>query len=139
MGAWSHESFGNDDACDWVLQLEQSNDFDLVESTLDELLSVGGEYLEAPEASVAIAAAEVVARAQGNFGIENGISKDVDAWVERVKINPSAALIDKACRALDRILTEPSELMELWEESEDSEAWQHQVKELRARVKGQAS
>lgn len=134
MGAWSHESFGNDDACDWAAQLEEHKDFGLVESTLDALLSVGDEYLEAPEASEAIAAAEVVARSQGNFGAQNDASENIDVWVARVKLRPSAALIDKARRALDRILTEPSELLELWEESEESEAWQDAVSELKTRV-----
>jgi hypothetical protein len=135
MGAWSHESFGNDDACDWVAQLEEHDNFCFVESTLDVLLKVGGEYLEAPEASEAIAAAEVVARSQGNFGSKNDNSQNVNAWVERVNLRPPPALIDKTCRALDRILTEPSELMELWGESEESEAWQSEVKGLRARVR----
>ena len=134
MGAWSHDAFGNDDACDWVSQLEEHNDLGFVESTLDALLSVGDAYLEAPEASEAIAAAEVVARSQGYFGTKDETSKDVDAWVARVNLKPPRALIDKTCRALDRILTEPSELMELWEESDESGAWQYGVKELRARV-----
>lgn len=134
MGTWSYESFGNDDACDWAAQLVEQNDLSFVESTLDALLAVGDEYLEAPEASEAIAAAEVVARLRGNFGDEDASSKDVNAWVKGVKLQPSSVLLDKACRALDRILTEPSELMELWEESENSGAWYAAVKELKARV-----
>jgi hypothetical protein len=31
MGAWSHESFGNDDACDWAAQLDASGDIGFVE------------------------------------------------------------------------------------------------------------
>ncbi|MFL6673089.1 MAG: DUF4259 domain-containing protein [Massilia sp.] len=134
MGTWSHESFGNDDACDWVAQLEECTDLSFVESTLDALLAVGDEYLEAPEACEAIAAAEVVARLQGNFETHDANSKEVDAWVERVKLQPSSILIGKAHRALDRILTEPSELMELWEESEESGAWQAAIKDLKVRI-----
>jgi len=98
MGAWSHESFGNDDACDWVAQLEECNDLSFVESTLDALLAVGDDYLEAPEASQAIAAAEVVARLRGNLGTQDAYSKDVDAWVGRVRLKPSPLLIGKAHR-----------------------------------------
>ena len=43
-------------------------------------------------------------------------------------------MIDKARRALDRILTEPSELRELWEEAEPSRKWQAAVEKLKARV-----
>lgn len=136
MGAWSHESFGNDDACDWAGQLAQEDDFSLIESTLDTVLSTGDDYLEAPEACEAIAAAEVLARAQGNFGLRDAYSEDVDAWVERVNEKPSAALIAKACQVLDRILTDPSELMELWNESEDGEPWRTTVIALKTRVSG---
>ena len=48
MGAWSHEAFGNDDAGDWIAQLEERKDLGLVESTLDAVLAVGDDYLEAP-------------------------------------------------------------------------------------------
>lgn len=37
--------------------------------------------------------------------------------------------------ALDRILTEPSELLELWEES-DGEEWKAGVRQLRAVLAG---
>jgi hypothetical protein len=134
MGAWSHESFGNDDACDWLAQLEEQDDFSVVESAFDAVIDAGADYLEAPEACEAIAAAEVVARAQGNVGTQDDISQDIDAWLQRVKVKPSATVIAKARRALDRIQTEPSELMELWEESDDADAWRAAVKALAARV-----
>ena len=134
MGAWSHESFGNDDACDWVAQLEQQDDFSFVEYALDAVINAGSDYLEAPEACAAIAAAEVVARAQGNAGTQDKTSRDVDAWLRRVKVKPAATLIGKARQALDRIQTEPSELMELWDESDDLDAWRAALKALTVRV-----
>ena len=134
MGAWSYESFGNDDACDWVAQLEEQDDFSFVESALDAVINTGSDYLEAPEACAAIAAAEVVARSQGNVGTQDEISWNVDAWLQRVKVKPSASLIGKARQALDRIQTEPSELMELWDESDDWDAWRAALKALMARV-----
>ena len=62
MGAWSHESFGNDDACDWAAALAESDGLELIASTLDAVVANGDKYLETPEASRAIAAAEAVAR-----------------------------------------------------------------------------
>jgi len=73
MGAWSHESFRNDDACGWAAQLDEYDDLSLVEA--------------------------------------------------------------KARRALDRVLAGPSELMELWDESGESEAWQTAVRELKGRIR----
>jgi len=65
MGAWSHESFGNDDACDWGHELAETNDLSVIESALDSVLAIGDDYLELSEASNGIAAAESkIARAQ---------------------------------------------------------------------------
>ncbi|MGO4477200.1 DUF4259 domain-containing protein [Massilia sp. 2TAF26] len=135
MGAWSHESFGNDDACDWAAQLDEYDDLSLVEATLDTVLEAGDDELEAPEASEAIAAAEVVARLQGNPGTADALPEELDAWVERIRLLPSADLAAKARRALDRVLAGPSELMELWDESGESEAWQASVRELKDRIR----
>lgn len=136
MGAWSHESFGNDDACDWAAQLDEYDDLSLVEATLDAVLEAGDDDdLEAPEASEAIAAAEVVARLQGNPGAADDVPEGLDAWVERIQLLPSADLAAKARRALDRVLAAPSELMELWDESGEAEAWQASVRQLKGRIR----
>ena len=135
MGAWSHESFGNDDACDWAAQLDEYDDLSLVEATLDTVLEAGDDELEAPEASEAIAAAEVVARLQGNPGAAEDLPEELDAWVERIRLLPSADLAAKARRALDRVLAGPSQLMELWDESGEAEAWQAAVRELKGRIR----
>ena len=134
MGAWSHDSFGNDDACDWGAQLADSEGLELIEAALDVVLATGGKYLEAPPASEAIAAAEVVARLQGNFGVRDAYSEDVDAWVGSTKLRPSRALATKAQRVLDRILTQPSELLELWQESQEADAWAGAVRNLKDRI-----
>ena len=135
MGAWSHESFGNDDACDWSYELAKADDLSLIESALDAVLVAGSEYLEAPEASQAIAAAEAVARLQGNFGIKDAYSETVDIWVGKVKLSPTSQLITKTRQALARIISEPSELLELWQESDEADSWLGAVSELRARIR----
>jgi hypothetical protein len=76
-----------------------------------------------------------VARLQGNSGTRDSYTEEVDAWVERIRLLPSPDLAAKARRALDRVLTGPSELMELWGESEESDAWQAAVKELKGRIR----
>jgi hypothetical protein len=134
MGAWSHQSFGNDDACDWLSGLEDSNDLNLIESTLDAVLAAGDNYVEASTASQAVAAAEVIARLQGNFGTRDSYSESVDAWVARVKVRLPPALARKAHEALDRIVRDPSELLTLWEEG-DSAPWLEAIRDLRARIR----
>lgn len=134
MGAWSHDSFGNDDACDWAYRLEDCDDLSLIESTLDAVLAAGDDYLASPEAAEAIAAAEAVARLQGHFGICDSYSETLDAWVKKIQLKPSSALAGKTQRALDRIVGEASELREWWDDSDEGEAWAAAVKELRSRV-----
>jgi hypothetical protein len=133
MGAWGVDAFGNDDACDWAYGLEEVEDLSLVEEALDAVLAADG-YLEAPEGAAALAAAEVVARLQGHWGARSAYSETADKWVERTRLKPSPELAAKARRAIARILGGESELAELWQESEEQEAWVASVRELEGRV-----
>src|ERR1700730_6660009 len=135
MGAWSADSFGNDDACDWASELEASADLSVVESALDRVLETGDAHLEAPDASQAIVAVESIARLQGNWGNRDSYSATLDKWVGRVRLTPSKSLAIKAHKVLDRILSEPSGLLELWRETEEFETWYAAVRDLMARVK----
>jgi hypothetical protein len=134
MGAWDHTTFGNDDACDWGSNLHSYKDLSFVEETLDKIVDNGPEYLEAPEASEAIAAAEVVARLQGRFGVKNAYTTEVDDWVSSNPLTVPKPLAQKAHSALDRILTQPSELLELWEESDSFQLWRDAVTDVKARI-----
>lgn len=134
MGAWSHESFGNDTACDWCGPLTAAVDLAYVDETLQRVLDAGDEEVDMDAASEAIAAAEVIARAQGRFGVRDAYSRTIDDWVEKVRPVPSAALLAKARAALDRVVTEPSELLELWQESTDANEWLSAVAQLRERI-----
>jgi hypothetical protein len=134
MGAWSVDSLGNDDACDWAYGLDDCTDLSLVEETLDKVLDEGAEYLESPDACEALAAIEVIARLQGNWGERNSYSEPIDAWVEKTKLVPGKALAAKARIVIERILADDSELKELWQESDEFDAWQASVKDLAARV-----
>ena len=78
MGAWGTGVFDNDTACDWVGELVESSDLSRIETTLDNVLQAGSGYLEAPEAEEALAAAEVVARLQGNWGVRDVYTAPVD-------------------------------------------------------------
>jgi hypothetical protein len=134
MGAWDHTAFGNDDACDWGSDLSAQDDLSFVEEALERVLDTGEDYLEAPEASEAIAAAEVVARLQGHFGNRDAYTEPVDEWVAAHPTVVSTELARKAQAALDRVLQPPSELVELWEESDSYQAWVEAVNELKGRI-----
>ena len=85
-------------------------------------------------ADEALAAAETVARLQGHWGVRNSYTANVDAWVEKTGLSPSPALARKAHAAIDRVLAETSEIVELWEESGDLDEWKRVVDELRSRI-----
>jgi hypothetical protein len=133
MGAWSKDSFGNDTACDWAYGLENTSDLSLVRETLQKVVD-SDEYLEAPDAEEAIAAAEVIARLKGNFGQRDSYSETTDSWVAAHPQRLPQDLVNLADQALDRILRPPSELLELWRESDEFEAWQGSVLDLRNRA-----
>lgn len=135
MGAWAADSFGNDTACDWAYAIEDCNDLSLVEETLDKILQEGEGYIDASDAEEAIAAIEVIARLQGNWGMRNAYSESVDKWVRKYKLIPGNELLAKAHQVIARILGDESELKELWEDSNLSSEWAASVQELAGRVK----
>lgn len=118
MGAWSHEPFGNDDANDWAYDLEGTDDLSLIVAALNNILEQGDAYIEAPDATVAIGAIEVLAKLLGHGTQSDAYTEKVDAWVKTVKQKPSPALLQNARQVIARILAEDSELFELWEESD---------------------
>ena len=133
MGAWSADAFGNDAACDWASGLEDVDDLRLVRRALDAVLSVSDDYLDSDVACEGLAACEVVARLKGHWGIRNAYTETVDQWVEAHPIKPPENLVRAALAAIARILSPPSELLELWEEA-DAEEWRAAVEDLQHRV-----
>ena len=134
MGAWGTGVFDNDTACDWAYGLEEQSGLALIERTLDTVLAAAGEYLDASDAEEALAAIETIARLQGHWGVRNSYTANVDAWVEKAKLQPPPALARKAHAAIDRILGEDSEILELWDDSELLDEWKQEVDALRLRV-----
>jgi hypothetical protein len=114
MGAWGSGPFENDDALDAVDALVDGS------FTLDELRdAVAGDYLEAPEGSVALALVEVALAALGRI--------DPAAELDEVDIRLLATQFDDAAyelilAAAERVVQpDGSELYELWEEAGDDE------------------
>lgn len=136
MGAWSHEPFGNDAASDWKYGLLEADDLELIESTLDAVLAVGGDYLDADLASEAIAGVEVLAKLVGKGTQKDSYTEEVDQWVKQHPQRPNATLMTKARKALQRIQAPYSELLELWEESEEGSEWKATLRALAAATGG---
>lgn len=131
MGAWDATSFGNDTANDWAFDLEDYDDLSYVIDTLQTVIDTGDEDLDSGEACEAIAAAEVIAWLRGKPTPTDAYTEKLAKWVAAHPLKPPANVVQLALDALDRIETEPSELSELWE---DSEEWTAAMDDLRARL-----
>ena len=131
MGAWAAGSFDNDDAGDWVWELPQAEDTSILNDVFSRITEADS-YLEAPECSIGIAAAEVVAALRQRPASK--LPDEVIAFVARMGAAPSASLVASALRALDRIKTK-SELQELWDESDSRLEWHQAVAELEGRLR----
>ena len=134
MGAWGHGSFDNDDAADWVGDFER-NGVAAVVTMLQHVSNFGeDDYLEAPDASAAIAAAEVVASAHdGELSNLSQHARNVFTKYQHALTDPH--LLETARRAVKRILRQ-SELKDLWEEGAGPESalWSKALDSLSSRL-----
>jgi hypothetical protein len=135
MGAWGPGSFENDDALDFVVRLEHEGKA-AIQAALEDVTRLGAEdYLEAPEASSAIAASELVAAARD--GDVSRLSHAAQDWLAGQGGGlATPALLALADRAVERVLPQ-SELRDLWEEGgadARSQAWSSGVQQLIARL-----
>ncbi|WP_028101281.1 DUF4259 domain-containing protein [Pseudoduganella violaceinigra] len=138
MGTWAVGPYGNDFAQDWAQDLQESKDLYFIEDTLNNVLKAETtEYLEAPFGAEALAAVEAWARLQGKGGAQDEDSAAVDEWVAAVQAKlskPRADIADKAQRVLALVLSDASELRELWEDSEHFDEWRASVTDLQRRL-----
>lgn len=130
MGTWSIHAFGNDEAADFAIELSESSNLDLIQSALEDVIAAD-EYLEAPEADRGIAAAAVLALLNGQE-IPGTLDEALSTWVKSQTTKPGSALLTKAQVVIERVLSENSELAELWIESDEYESWQDGLRLIKA-------
>lgn len=131
MGAWGFGTFDNDDASDWLYELEEASDLSIIAATLGVVTDIGDEYLEAPDCSNALAAAEIVAALSGHPAAKlPEIAKD---WVETHRALDASSLVRPAQAAIQRIRTN-SELKALWDETYEAASWYAALNELSFRL-----
>lgn len=130
MGAWSHTSFGNDDAGDFIYDAEKKG-VRAVEEAIRKIEKMrADDYIESSDASVVIAAGELLATANGKPPIDfPEEARNVSARMKR-----DGKLQARASAAIARVLA-ASELREVWEESSDFGAWRADVEALIERLK----
>ena len=130
MGAWGAGSFDNDDASDWVWELEDAKSLEPVLNAL-EAIENGGDYLQAPDCSIAIAAAEVVAAIFGKGA--DSLPESLVEIAQSLSETAPGTLRSRAGAVVLRIKTD-SELRDLWQESGALDEWTTAVDDLLTRL-----
>ncbi|MFC9772557.1 MULTISPECIES: DUF4259 domain-containing protein [unclassified Pseudarthrobacter] len=128
MGAWGFLPFENDDAMDWLDELD-GGDADVVRRAITR---VGDGYVDAPVGSVAVAAAEVIAASQGTPA--GNLPENVADWVTAHGRGITAEDVEFALEAVQRVAGEESELAELWDDADEPE-WHDSVDDLAERLR----
>lgn len=129
MGAWSHTSFGNDDASDFLYEVE-SDGRDALERAIAAVEQTPADgYIESSSASELLAAAELLATVHGKP------PQDLPELARALaaKLKPDGGLRMRATASVRRVVA-ASELRELWEESDELDAWTANAADLIARL-----
>ena len=143
MGAWGTGPFMNDDALDWIeeFRIEGVSAIDAVFTRVSEGAARG--FIEAPEAEMTLAAAEIIAAAHGHpLPPQPGVAASETVAevlnLHRDDVRADAGLVDGALKALGQLVKDPatSELLLLWAEASeaDNAAFLASIEDLRTRL-----
>jgi hypothetical protein len=128
MGTWGTGPFEDDNASDWAWELEEADDWSVVETALRAAAEVPGDaYLEAPDGQIAWAAAAVVAASENPSEVP--LPDELRAWLDRHQDSRPSQLRPLALAATQRVLADNSELVELWRDEGEDE-WRANVEGL---------
>ncbi|GAA3540089.1 DUF4259 domain-containing protein [Streptomyces osmaniensis] len=128
MGTWDIGPFENDTAADFANDLDDAAEGERGTLIRRVLMHTAGnrDYLEAPDAEEAVAAAALIAaQCPGGEPVSPHYGPD-----EPVPSLPTD-LSRLAVEALDRVLADESELSELWGEAEDGRRWRDSIRQMR--------
>ncbi len=131
MGTWSYYNFDNDAAADFAEGfLEKPNEAGLYEALATAAEEEG--QLTADDASVALAAAEIVAAMLGHPAPElpPGLIQPI------VHLDADGEDLRELAEQAVRVVLASSELRAQWAASEDYASWQQQQESLLARLGG---
>jgi imidazole glycerol phosphate synthase subunit HisF len=105
-----------------------------LEDAFEQVLETGNDMLDASVAEEALMAAEIVARMNGRPGPQSTYFEKIDAWIAAQREKPTPALINRARRALRRILGDNSEIVTVWQDSGEYEGWKASVESVQGRL-----
>lgn len=133
MGAWGHEIFDNDAACDWEVKLLASDDLTPIEEAVHRVLR-SESYVDSDDASQALAACETLAHLRGRPGLQEASLDAIVEWVKNHQSLSHQSLVPDALKAIELIESDECELKELWEDANELEKWLATVRDVRHRL-----
>lgn len=133
MPGWGTGSFENEDAQDFLGRLKS-----LGVDDLRQILARAADqdYLEAPESSAVVAAAEVVASLVAAAKEETAspaTPRQIFDWISKSRTGAAPDLVDLARRGVEKVRTN-SELKDLWLEAEGLNEWSAALRNLEERL-----
>ncbi|HSZ64464.1 MAG TPA: DUF4259 domain-containing protein [Terriglobales bacterium] len=128
MPGWGTGSFENEEAQNFLAKLNSLGIEDL-----SPILARASDhdYLDAPEGTVAIVVAEIVATARGNP--PHAVPIQISDWIAKIEGSPSSEMSELARRAVEKVRTS-SELKDLWLEAEGLNEWSAVLRDLEERL-----
>ncbi len=135
MGTWGTGIFENDSAADWANFFGMNPSLGFIEETLDQCIDEATDYLDSDIGAQGLAAAETLARARTKTGNESDFSEPADRWAATFIGTIPPELLQKAAAVVDLVLSERSELNELWLETmELYPLWRLEADRLKERL-----
>ncbi len=133
MDAWGTGSFDNDEALKWAGE-GAGGDIEHVRRALAPLAESDGAPVDVRDAARALAAAEAIATLRG--APPDVLPDPIGAWIDTLPREFDETLLAQARAATDRVVTEPSALLGLWDEvgPDDATSWRACVADLRNRL-----
>ena len=130
MGAWGHKTFQDDTTCDWVYELQETED--PIEFLRESLTPEDENYIEYDNGCGILGASEAI------YGIchdsRDQENEEFTSWVAANKGLDVTTLKGLAVSSMQKVLSENSELNELW--SENEEFYPQWREEIEAMIKG---
>lgn len=130
MGTWDTGSFDNDDAMDWVYELEEVDDLSILTDSFETVLEQRDDSPDETDCTIAICAAEVVAGLMGNPS--DDLPAEVMDWIDDQPPPPES--LRKMARSSLKVILRDSGLKELWEETDIYPEWVESVRDLLTRL-----
>ena len=132
-GAWAVGVFDNDDALDFVWEVQEGNPPLPLSSPFNQAHYSDG-YIDADLGARILAAAEAYAALNGKPSPD--LPPDFAKWLAKQQWGHDRKLVGTAVNAVRMVLdVESSELAQLWQESpEDFDAWVKGVEDLLSRL-----